>query len=117
MKTNFGFIGWCHEENHDKIWGYIYRPTPGYDEDVKKYGFTRYGTPMRNVVIFWAARGKAMQFKADVANDVLNRLEANKQYKKHYQPITEAKLLEIWPTFNDEMQMKLSFEILVGNVK
>ena len=57
-----------------------------------------------------------MQFKADKTGDALNRL-ARSKYTKGYDRINTEKLLEIWPTFNEEMEMKLSFEILVGNVK
>jgi hypothetical protein len=36
---NYTFIGWCKEENHDKVWGAI------------ELGTTRY-------VTFWGRRGK-----------------------------------------------------------
>ena len=115
MNTEFGFIGWCKDEenNHDKGWGYFLRPDPAYEEQKKKWGWAPEG---RNCVVFWGRRGKAMQFKADKTGDALNRL-ARSKYTKGYDRINTEKLLEIWPTFNEEMEMKLSFEILVGNVK
>src|SRR5271157_3132305 len=111
MVTEFGFIGWCNDpvDNHDKVWGYFYRPTPAAETNVylsKNNGW--------NCCIFWARRGKAMQFKADVTGWYLDKLVQTKR-KKGYEEISSTKLLEIWPSFKDEMEMKLSFEVLVGN--
>jgi hypothetical protein len=114
MTTNFGFIGWVNNpiENHDKIWGYFYRPTDNWTKT--SWGGTDYG---RNVVIFWARRGRAMQFKADVKNWNLDKLQRNKENKKDYVSITPAKLLEIWPTFIQECEEKLMWDVLAGKVK
>lgn len=109
--TEFGFIGWCKEDNHDKVWGYFYRPTtkiPGRNYPTKEYGW--------NCCIFWGRRGKAMQFKADVTGSDLNKLVSTK-LRKGYNQIDQSKLIEIWPTFDEEMTMKLTFEVLAGKVK
>ncbi len=111
METSFGFIGWCNTDNHDKVWGYFYRPTPGRTDNspwAKKFGW--------NVVIFWARRGHAMQFKADISGKELDKLQRSK-INKGYNSIRPDTLYKIWPTFDAEMKQKLSFEILVGNVK
>jgi hypothetical protein len=111
METDFGFVGWCNTDNHDKVWGYFYRPTPHLDENSiwgKKFGW--------NVVIFWGGRGHAMRFKADVSGHELDKLQRSK-LKKGYQRIRPETLYSIWPTFDEEMKQKLSFELLVGNVK
>ena len=117
MKTEFGFIGWCKDEkeNHDKIWGYFLRPT----DESKTWGWdTRKQKNMYgwNCVVFWGRRGKAMQFKGDVTCIELHKLVGSKE-RKGYVPINEAQLYAIWPTFDEEMKLKLSFEVLVGNVK
>lgn len=112
METSFGFIGWCKEDNHDKVWGYFYRPTPEADGNrwiTKQYGW--------NCVIFWARRGKAMQFKADKTGTELDKLVRNKQNVKHYRSITPAKLFEIWPSFIQECEEKLMWDVLAGKVK
>jgi hypothetical protein len=113
METSFGFIGWCKEDNHDKVWGYFYRPTDVgnkmfYPWPTKEYGW--------NCCIFWGRRGKAMQFKADVTGSDLNKLVSTK-LRKGYNQINQSKLIEIWPTFDEEMTMKLTFEVLAGKVK
>lgn len=112
MSDDFGFIGWNNIDNHDKVWGYFLRPSDTDKEQKKKYGFA-YDI---NCVVFWAARGKAMQFKASNENYDLHKLVRSK-IKKGYQSIEPAQLLEIWPTFNEEMKLKLTFEILSGKVK
>jgi hypothetical protein len=114
MEREYGFIGWCNEANHDKIWGYFYRPTPDYP----KWPFWQQLTKDRgwNVCVFWAARGKAIHFKADTSGAELDKLERSK-LKKGYQGISRARLEEIWPTFGEESSEKLLVEILMGKVK
>ena len=110
IENRFGFIGWCNKDNHDKIWGYFFRPTPEYDAGNRWYP--------RNICIFWAARGKAMQFKAGTTGHELDLLVRSKlNPKKGYNQISDAKLFEIWPTFIQEAEAKLMWEVLAGKVK
>ena len=114
MTTEFGFIGWCNDpqENHDKVWGYFYRPTPEAADN-------RWITKSRgwNCVVFWARRGRAMQFKADVTGYELDKLSNQKRDKKGYERISSQKLMEIWPTFVQECESKLMWDVLAGKVK
>jgi hypothetical protein len=114
MATEFGFIGWCNDpaENHDKVWGYFLRPTPEAESDrwiTKTSGW--------NCVIFWARRGKMMQFKPDRTGWALSKLAGTKVQKKDYREISFNKLLEIWPTFARECEEKLMWDVLAGKVK
>jgi len=106
IESQFGFIGWCNDpkENHDKIWGYFYRPTPE-------------GQWHKNCCIFWARRGKAMQFKADIASYELTEKLVRSKLKKGYVKISQARLFEIWPTFVEEAEAKLMWEVLAGTIK
>jgi hypothetical protein len=104
IESEFGFIGWCKEDNHDKIWGYFYRPTPA-------------GQWHKNCCVFWARRGKAMQFKADVATFDLTEKLVNSKHKKGYERITPTRLFEIWPTFIEEAEAKLMWDVLAGKIK
>lgn len=115
MATEFSFIGWCNDpaENHDKIWGYFYRPTEGWN-DPKIPTWQR---PRRNICIFWARRGKAMQFKGDVETDEIKYKLVQSKLKKGYVQINEKKFLEIWPSFIEECEAKLMWDILAGKVK
>lgn len=109
IENEFGFIGWCKEDNHDKVWGYFFRPTPNASRWItKEYGW--------NCCIFWARRGKAMQFKPDVTGSELNKL-VNSKLKKGYVKINQPKLFEIWPTFITEAEGKLMWDVLSGKVK
>jgi len=109
MTTEFVFIGWCQEGNSDKIWGYFLRPTPDAAAwTTKDWGY--------NCCIFWGRRGKAMQFKADITGHDLNKLRESK-LRKGYVKISPEKLLEIWPSFIEEAEAKLMWEVLAGKVK
>lgn len=112
MATKFAFIGWCKEDNHDKIWGYFLRPTP--EAESNRWINENDGW---NCCIFWARRGRAMQFKADKTGYELRKLRDSKMDKKNYQPINEAKLMEIWPTFVQEAEAKLMWDVLAGKIK
>jgi hypothetical protein len=57
-----------------------------------------------------------MQFKADVTGHELDKLKQSK-LKKGYQQISQARLLEIWPTFIEEAEAKLMWDVLAGKVK
>jgi len=112
IENEFAFIGWCNEDNHDKIWGYFYRPTEGYDDPNIPY----WRRPFRNICTFWARRGKAMQFKGDVETSDTHKL-VNSKLKKGYVRISQDRLFEIWPTFVEEAEGKLMWEVLSGKVK
>lgn len=115
MLTEFGFIGHCFDpaENHDKIWGYFYRPTEGWNDPA----IPAWRRPDRNIVVFWARRGKGMQFKSDVeSHDIKNKLVSSK-IKKGYTRINEKKFFEIWPTFIQECEAKLMWDVLAGKIK
>lgn len=110
IENEFGFIGWCKEGTSDKIWGYFYRPT---DVSNNRYITKHHGW---NVCVFWGRRGKAMQFKPDHSGYDLEKLVREKQNKKNYVPISQGKLFEIWPTFIQEAEGKLMWEVLAGRI-
>lgn len=111
MTPEFGFIGWCCDDNHDKIWGYFFR-----DHNIEDSVRPWYLIPYRNVCIFWGRRGRAMQFKSSVCDVELVKLTQTKE-NKGYVKIYKNKLFEIWPTFQEEMESKLIVEILSGKIK
>jgi hypothetical protein len=105
ISHQFGFIGWCNDpaDNHDKVWGYFYRPTPDAE-------------PWQNCCVFWARRGGAMKFKGDRTGAKLNQLVVSK-LNKGYKKIDVEKLIKIWPTFINDVEGKLMWEVLAGKVK
>ena len=114
IENKFEFIGWNTEGNSDKIWGYFLRPTP-IDESAP---FWMRATKDRgwDCCVFWGRRGKAMQFKADITGHELDKLVRSK-LNKGYLKIDESKLMNIWPTFIEEAEGKLMWEVLAGRVK
>lgn len=114
IENEFKFIGWNTEGNSDKIWGYFYRPT---DAGTRPpLGFRPTKERGWNCCIFWGRRGKAMQFKADITGHELDKLVRSK-LNKGYLKIDQAKLLNIWPTFIEEAEGKLMWDVLAGRVK
>jgi hypothetical protein len=112
MSQQFGFIGWNTEGTSDKVWGYFIRPTP------QRLSPGHYAPAHwnQNCCVFWAGRGKAMQFKADLTGSDLDKLAASKR-KKGYLEINETKLQAIWPTFIQEAESKLMWDVLAGKIK
>ena len=115
IENEFGTILWCNEGEHDKIWGYFYRPTDVGDKIFYPWPTKEYGW---NCCIFWARRGRAMQFKSDVTGHELDKLVRSKlNPKKGYVQISQPKLFEIWPTFVAEAEGKLMWDVLAGKIK
>ena len=101
--VRFQWIGWCKQGTSDKIWGY----------------FT-VGSDTGPFYIFWAGRGKALTFKKESdAFEVtrIRRSKENRHYLKAYTGISETKLAEIWPTFAEELEQRLSFAMLANRIK
>lgn len=103
------WVGWCNKGTSDKVWGYfqVGARNPGWGSIGPYY-------------IFWGGRGKALNFKK--VNELstahsIQRSKENRSYDKAYTEISEAKLLEIWPTFENELEGRLSFCMLANKIK
>ncbi len=81
----FEHIGWCKEDNHDKVWGIIRL----HDNDC---------------VTFWGRRGAKLQTKMIKASyweaDDLFRKKRNKGYKE----IEEYQLEDVYPEFRQDLE-------------
>lgn len=80
---NYKFIGWCHEDGHDKVWGAI-----------------ELGN--QKCVTFWGRRSKKLQTK--IVNDDwdLTKLIRSKE-RKGYNSVDKAKLDEVYPEFEKDL--------------
>jgi len=112
ISNEFGFIGWNTQGTSDKVWGYFYRPTvteslQTWNRPTKHWNW--------NCCIFWGRRGKALRFKADLTGHELDKIKTNKM-RDGYVAISQKKLLEIWPTFIEEAESKLMWEVLAGKI-
>ena len=94
MKPDYFWIGWCHEDNHDKVWGII-----------KINGDDWEG----NYVSFWGRRGKKLQtkiYEKSYQYD-MERLYEKKE-DKGYQEIDFEKLNTVYPDFEKDLE-KMTF--------
>lgn len=94
MSLNYKFIGWNHEEGHDKVWGVIYLEHPGKD--------WRYGYTQSKCVSFWGRRGKKLQTKLVVDDWDLEKLVDSK-LRKGYERVNTDKLNEVYPEFEQDL--------------
>jgi hypothetical protein len=111
MNTQFVWIGHNTEGTSDKIWGYFLTGLGNQPQFASKdYG--------HSCAVFWAARGKAgtLHFKADQTGHTLRMLKESK-VKKGYRSISETKLIELWPTFEEEFSQSLLFQKLAGKIR
>lgn len=85
----YEFIGWCKEDNHDKLWGVI-RLRSITDFEV-------------SAVIFWGRRGNKLQTKVVKTSlwDITTMI--NKKIDKGYNTIDYTKLDEIYPEFEKDL--------------
>lgn len=89
---HYKFIGWCHEDNHDKVWGVIYLEKPG----------NGWSYSNSKCVSFWGRRGKKLQTKMVVDDYELEKLIRSKT-RKGYQEVNSNKLNEVYPEFEEDL--------------
>lgn len=100
MKTYYGFIGWCKEDNHDKVWGYM---------EINPKDVSSHGT----YVTFWGRRGKKLQTKLyrDAYYWDLIKLSESKT-RKGYICVDENKLNEVYPEFQEDLEKTAVWALL-----
>lgn len=95
----FKFIGWCNEENHDKVW-------VAFSVGSKYYAC-------------WGARGKHLTFK-EYGTGWPSEREQNTvmtKKRKKYEEVDSFMLFSIFPNIEDDIEQKLMFAILADKVK
>lgn len=100
MSVEFRFIGWCKEDNHDKVW------------TVFKAGDTWYAG--------WGKRDKALSFKQHNTGpnpswDLRKLIEQKKS--KGYVEVDKFRLFVLFPNFEESVQSRLVFATLANKVK
>ena len=92
-------IGWCKEDNHDKVWGIIQLQAPT-APTVNHWGSLRDG----KYVTFWGRRGKKLQTKM-VEGSIYDMNEMfYKKTKKGYMEINQSDLDEVYPEFKSDLE-------------
>ena len=96
-ELEFHWIGWNQQGTSDKVWGYC------------STGDTS------QCYVFWGRRGKALSFKKSTKWDADSL--SDKKQDRGYRSVTEARLREVWTTFDDDLQGRLCFAILADRVR
>lgn len=110
------FIGWCKEDNHDKVWGIIKTyETPPDASQVRRHG------NMNEAFAFWGRRGKKLQTKTmqypsvgvyDHGGDwELEKLILSK-LKKGYIEVDKSKLDQVYPEFQNDLEATAIWQTL-----
>jgi predicted DNA-binding WGR domain protein len=93
----FSFIGWCKEENHDKVWGAI------------ELGTTKY-------VTFWGRRGKKLQAKSiTISGYELSKMIRQKT-SKGYVGVDKDNLDKVYPEFEKDLEQTAMWSMLKGTI-
>jgi len=93
------WVGWCHEDNHDKIWGVLKLPN--------------------TYVSFWGKRGSSrIGFKnLKTQYDARTMIGKKEAPRGNYTQISEKRMCEIWSEFDDTISSQLTFATLCNLIK
>lgn len=102
-ELDYYWIGWCHEDNHDKVWGVI-----------SLDGRNRHSHYLAgDYLIFWGRRGKKL--RTDVVRKGRHEIDSaitNKQVVKHYQRVDHLRLNEVYPEFQQDLEQSAVWAML-----
>jgi len=86
----YTFIGWCHKDEHDKVWGVIEL-------------FHNVHTGCNKYVTVWGRRGKKLQTKIseEYSWDIDKIIQQKKN--KGYITIDQSKLDQVYPEFERDL--------------
>jgi len=95
----YRFIGWCNEDNHDKVWGVI----PLQEQKLTMTG---------KYVIFWGRRGKKLQTKIleDSNWGINDKIRSKKE--RGYVEVDSAKLGIVYPEFESDLSRTAMWAML-----
>jgi len=94
---NYEHILWCHEDNHDKVWGMIRIA----EVDIV-YSGSRVNT--YKYVTFWGRRGKKLQTKIADAFFMDAEHQRDKKLKRGYKIVSKSELDAVYPEFEQDLE-------------
>lgn len=105
MGYRFGFIGWCRNQKHDKIWGWI-APDDVLSQPIENIG------DHEVFVNFWGRRGGKLTFKRYLGAYGYGALTALTNIKQTratdaYLEVTAEGLQRVTPDFIDQFERQL----------
>lgn len=104
--VNYKFIGWCQEDNHDKVWAAILLSE---SDDLKRSGWGQC-----KWVTIWGRRGKKLQSKIFDSNSVeLNKLISSK-HSKGYRQVSQGELNAVYPEFQQDLEKTAVWALLAN---
>lgn len=104
MDINYRFIGWCKDEDHDKVWVAII-----INESLE---YEKYGWGSLRWVTVWGRRGKKLQHKVFEGNqNDLNRVVDSKT-SKGYRSVSRNDLDLVYPEFQTDLEQTAVWAIL-----
>lgn len=102
---NFEFIGWCKEDNHDKVWGIVVL-----ERNVNQYAYDS----DHKVVTFWGRRSKKLQTKVSVESQRDINILIDRKTKKGYDQINLENLNKVYPEFRMDLEQTAFWSVLKG---
>jgi len=90
-------IGWCKEDNHDKVWGAILL-----QEDVEVSPAWPFKT--NKYVTFWGRRGAKLQTKLVNGSSYDISEMFRKKVNKGYTEVEQDELYEVYPEFQQDLE-------------
>jgi predicted DNA-binding WGR domain protein len=97
MKIDYKYIGWCSEDNSDKVWACI------------QLSGDRWGGKFLTV---WGRRGKRLQSKIVESNPYEMGKLIGSKVAKGYCAIPEDKLNEVYPEFEQDLERTAAWGVL-----
>lgn len=102
--VNYKFIGWCKEDNHDKVWAVIML-SQSPETNIYSWGQCKW-------VTIWGRRGKKLQSKMfDSTIGELEKLISSK-YRKGYQKVSQHDLDLVYPEFQADLEKTAIWSLL-----
>ena len=98
-------IGWCNEDNHDKVWGIIElrEKVEGYHGGPDPSGrYPQFQPP--TYVTFWGRRGRKLQTKIWSGPEWQADTEFMKKRDKGYKEVSKAQLDSVYPEFERDLE-------------
>lgn len=94
----FEHIGWCHEDNHDKVWGIILLA------EAVPVSKSAWPFATNKYVSFWGRRGKKLQTKSFDGTSYDAEKMFDKKLKKGYKEVDADGLNRVYPEFQEDLE-------------
>jgi len=99
------WVGRCVYDTSDKIWGWFTYNDPTVTDNLNhRYSY-----------VFWASTGKTIQFKKHEYREWSMGDLVCKKKARNYNKIDIVQMLNIWPSFYEDLDNKFIFFMLVGD--